>query len=703
MGAPNIAFTVAAFCSLAVRLSALVCVQAYVRAGASDNEVNQKVVDRLRQPTDGSWREVVKAVLPRLDADPHASRVARWHAAPATIPRGGDGWEFCSLVASPRVRSWFEPPAAGKKKGGQTSIPKAGAAAGGKDDVDGALGDLVTFRNKLLHGTAPTAEELDIALLRVEAVARGALEALGDSSLLVREGERGWRVMGCVPQPMEPPPSGLDDRVPTLVFTDGTPPLPLAPLVRFRPGDGARVEVDELFFVNAAALERLHYVGFRAGAQADGKELGTYEAFKAFWQRIPVAPSPKDPALAYHELAAFHGQYFVGRDDVLAELESSLAGPGDPGRYVELRALAGMGKTAVLARLYARQRAGGESESGLGAPLAGAWAFHFCAQTEGREYALVALRSVVAQLCDAALLKRESWLSNDLKELREERLPGLLAEVTRRAGRCVVVLDALDESTGSDDDALAGCLPEFVPEGVSFVVSWRVDAERKASRIDRQLARVPSAVRRPLATANPLAGLKRAHVRTFVDKVRAETASDGDDDAARPLAVPEATVEAVWLSATRGAPGADPFFLRFVAEGVRDERIDLGRAETVPASLDDAFEGQWLALPADKGFLAQRVLLLLGILREYGDDELVAELVAGDPQYRAEPDAAIPLRPEDVAIVRQRLGKLLVYDGERYGLFHDRFRRFLVGEQKDPIAEAIGEACGMRAEIGCRS
>ena len=35
--------------------------------------------------------------------------------------------------------------------------------------------------------------------------------------------------------------------------------------------------------------------------------------------------------------------------------------------------------------------------------------------------------------------------------------------------------------------------------------------------------------------------------------------------------------------------------------------------------------------------------------------------------------------------------KLRVYDGERYGLFHDRFRRFLVGEQKDPIAEALGE------------
>ena len=45
--------------------------------------------------------------------------------------------------------------------------------------------------------------------------------------------------------------------------------------------------------------------------------------------------------------------------------------------------------------------------------------------------------------------------------------------------------------------------------------------------------------------------------------------------------------------------------------------------------------------------------------------------------------------PDDIAAVRIKAGKLLIYDGDRYGLFHDRFRVFLVGEQKDPVAEAI--------------
>ena len=34
---------------------------------------------------------------------------------------------------------------------------------------------------------------------------------------------------------------------------------------------------------------------------------------------------------------------------------------------------------------------------------------------------------------------------------------------------------------------------------------------------------------------------------------------------------------------------------------------------------------------------------------------------------------------DDIAQLRSQAGKLLVYDGERYNLFHDRFRTFLVG------------------------
>jgi hypothetical protein len=673
--APNLPFTIVAFNGLCLRLATLVAVQAYVKAGAGDNAVNQALVDQLRQPTDGTWRELLGKLVPTIAGDVHGARVERWVKAPASVPPAGQGWETPGFAISDQVADVFRSPS-GK---GRPALPKAGSASGTKDNVDGAMGDIVTFRNKLVHGTAPTDEAIDLALLRIEAIARACHAAFRGASLEVREGDRGWRVMGHVPIPLETVSDALENGIPMLCFDDGTPPLSLAPLLRFRPGDNPEVDIDELFFVNAAALEKLHYVGFRAGAQADGRALGTYEAFKAFWQRIPVTPTPRDPVLVYDELAAYHGSLFVGRGEVLEELEGGLANAGEPGRYLELRALAGMGKTALLASLYARQRnQAQETANEAERPLPGAWAFHFCAQTEGREYALVALRSVAAQLCVQANLKREHWLSNDLKELREQRLPELLYQASKVKGRCVVVLDALDESTGSDDDALAACLPDFLPEGVTFVISWRVDPTNKASRVDRQLAHIPAARKVALTTANPLAGLARVHVDAFLDKV-----------AGHP--VPVATLDAVWDAATRSSRGADPFFLRFVAEAVREGRVDLERAETVPASLDDAFEGQWLSLPVDHGFLSQRMLLLLGILREYGDDALLAELIGLDPQYQSASAGEVP-RAEDIARMRQHLGKLLVYDGERYGLFHDRFRRFLVGPQKDPIAEALGEA-----------
>ena len=104
----------------------------------------------------------------------------------------------------------------------------------------------------------------------------------------------------------------------------------------------------------------------------------------------------------------------------------------------------------------------------------------------------------------------------------------------------------------------------------------------------------------------------------------------------------------------------------------------------MPEGLDDAFEQMWMGLPTDRDFLCHRVLLTLGIMREYGEDELFSEL------FNRERSEADRLTPTDIAAVRVKAGKLLVYDGDRYGLFHDRFRVFLVGEQKDPIAEALG-------------
>jgi hypothetical protein len=65
----------------------------------------------------------------------------------------------------------------------------------------------------------------------------------------------------------------------------------------------------------------------------------------------------------------------------------------------------------------------------------------------------------------------------------------------------------------------------------------------------------------------------------------------------------------------------------------------------------------------------------LAIIREYANDDLMLELLNRQlpKDERMEEDDLIKLRTS--------AGKLLVFDGDRYGLFHDRFRRFLVGER----------------------
>jgi len=91
-------------------------------------------------------------------------------------------------------------------------------------------------------------------------------------------------------------------------------------------------------------------------------------------------------------------------------------------------------------------------------------------------------------------------------------------------------------------------------------------------------------------------------------------------------------------------------------------------------------------LPADRDFLLHRLLCTLAVMFDYADDELFAELFSRDLLEGTE-----PLRPDDIAQLRSLAGKLLVYDGDRYQLFHDRFRFFLVGNNPDPILSALGE------------
>ena len=657
---PQLPFQVCAVMDVLVRLSALIAIRCYVDGGGSDAGLNRLVVDRLRAPTDGGWLEVTQRLCKALD--------------------GREPTELARLLSEALAsKPTLAPEIADRARDAQGRRVTRTAQS---------LQALIGYRNALVHGELSGTDPHDRAMVLLELAVRGFAE-LSRYRLVVRHEGRTWALTGAVPRPTDSEVD-LPEGEPMLVHVDGAHlPLSLSPLLRFRPSatDQVDVDTDELFFLNAGSLERLSYIGYRTAGQVDGRALGSYESFKALLSRIPTPLLPEDPRIDFSELAAFHTRLFVGRSDVLEEISHTLAQTDRP--HVVISALAGMGKSAlmgVLLQAVLRRKIDGLLPSPAEAVLRpqDRWVFHFCMPTDGRNSPTVALRSLIAQICDAFDWPRKPWLSQDLDRLKDELFPGILAQVSdslKADGRLVVAIDALDEGIGADRESVPSCSPAAAFGGVVFLLSYRVDEQGTNSRVAQQLGHLPAGSIRVIERADPLAGLTRPDVDLFLAKVAEMTggpAPSGD--------VHDATWAAASADSASEPPSADPFYLRFLAEGVHKGTVRLDRDETVPESLDDAFEEMWMGLPADRDFLCHRVLTTLAIMREYGHDELFSALFNRDL-----PDDQ-RLAPDDVAAVRIKAGKLLVYDGDRYGLFHDRFRRFLVGEQKDPIAEALGTA-----------
>jgi hypothetical protein len=616
---PRFGYDLCATAGLLIRMTAAIAIQSYVHiAGASDAAMNRSIIQSLQTPSDGAWRDLAVLVLNQLAARDDAPLARRCHAA------------FAARIHVPNVAN-----------------------------VGTAFQDLVRYRNRLVHGEAVTDDDTTRAFHLLVAAA-DAFRFLADYELLVRRENRTYRLSGVLPVPADEPPDELPEDEPCLVRRDrAEPALSLSPLLVFREGrPHGTLDFDELFFLNAGAAERLNYIAYRYARGVDGRELGAYNAFRRFLSSVPAPHLPPDPRIDFTSLIEEHEQLFVGREAVLAAIEAFVA--QRPAAYGLVTARGGLGKTALFTRLHARHAARASEVE----PAGHRWVFHFCMAQSDRDNPVVALRSLIAQVCDAFGMPRGPYLSQDLEALRTN-LDALLKETVTRVAegeRLVIAVDALDEGiTDSPRDALPAALPARVPEHVVVLVSYRVDEHSRNTRVERMLGHVPATERRGVPGADPLGGLSRVEVRAFLERIADRV-------------VTEAVLDAVWRSAAGDAEDADPFFLRFVAEGVDSGRIDLARPETVPATLDEAFDELWMRLPADHDFLVHRILGMLAIMRDYADDEMFAALLGGA-------EGAEPLSALDVAALRAEAGKLLVYDGDRYGLVHDRFRQFLVGEQ----------------------
>jgi hypothetical protein len=651
-------FLTCAVLSLIVRILAIIATQAYIQVtGARDQEVNLGIVKILRNPTDNQWlmlsNKLLTAALKSTSDDnknlqAFIGQIVEILKQPALLTaEEKDQYHIFNLSNS------------GKQKEIKT--------------ITDTIKFLLRFRNDLIHAHPLTDDHITGAGIAMLTTLQ-ALLPVTQYHLATKINEEYWQLSGRHPKRTQTFTGDIIEKTLVLCDNDG-PILPLSPLMTLAQNIQNIDEKQDVFFINAGSLNRLNYIGFVNSEQHDGHNLGTYEQFKKYMAQLPTpSVSLTQIRINFDDYAEEKSRYFVGRTDLLKEIETAVQ--QDDGRYLILKALAGMGKSAIIAQLYNRHNEPYNPNASQKDKVTGdLWVFHFCMHTKGRDSALVTYRSLIAQVQQGlGIYKAKNKLPTDIKELKElfqNQVNSCADKLQQRGGnKLVIVIDALDESLFVDEDNILSCIPTLIHPHVVFLLSYRVNNANENQKVEQQLETLPNEKKTVLKAANPLNGLNKEDVSEFVQLANKGTVKDD-------------VFEEVWKAASQDGNGfADPFFLRFVIDGVEKKQFSLARKETIPKSLDAAFEKMWISLPPDKDFLAHRLLLNLGIMRDFGDDELFAELFS-----RQNPEQTFSV--EDIAAQRIKTGKLLIYDGDRYSLFHDRFRHFLVGEQKDPIDEAM--------------
>ena len=651
--APQFPYLMTSITSMLVRYLAIISIQGYLDISKGNNEnINVSIVRTMRNPTDNQWFALCKKIV----AENWLKSFKEESPAKDLLMLLRDILKKPTGFSQPEIESLSHQPKKLKK-------------------IDQLFKHLLDFRNDLVHAEPLTEQDyLDNALILLRTLQ--SLVPLSQYKMCCDIAGVKYQLTGRYPQELASTSLSLPSKDLVLCLNKSEI-VNLSPLLSIAQDIETFHDSEDIFFINTGSLQHLSYVGFIKGEHKDGSSLGSYDQFKKYISSIPVPIGTNDnPRIDFSNFVEDKCKYFVGRDNVLTEIKANIAQNG--GHYIILKALAGMGKSSLMAHLYKSYHQPYEPNQ---IPEGDVWLYHFCMRTEGRDTPLMAYRSLVTQLQQAlGKYSRKRKPSMDIKELSETFQTLLNSEDTRQllekrnGSRIIVLLDALDEAQLGYDDNIISCIPNHIAEHVVFLMSYRVNANNENSKIEGLLLPLPSEKMVTLDTANPLSGLTKEDVQEFLLLANKNTP------------VPDAVKEIVWKGSSQDLVDfADPFFLRFVIDGVQKNRYSLERAETIPSSLQDAFEQMWLALSPEKDFLAHRLLVTLGIMRDLGDDELFVELF-----NRQMPEQNLTI--EDIVQIRRTIGKLLAYDGERYGLFHDRFRYFLVGEQPDPIEEALNAA-----------
>lgn len=299
---------------------------------------------------------------------------------------------------------------------------------------------------------------------------------------------------------------------------------------------------------------------------------------------LPVVPDARTHALLRDglKLLLLSKDYriFRGRQDATQRIEAFLAGPGG---LLAVTAPAGLGKTALLAHLV-------RSDPHR-------YAYHFFSVQNGAWLGeKFFLRSMLQQLAPAST--REELHQMELEEL-QGAFANALTNPPDGAGR-VILIDGLDEV---QDWNLDHYLKVQIPEDVHVIVSIRDTGQDWRTQYG-------------LSDAGclPLEGLDEEAVAGIFTATGTHAAWLID----QPHALGTVMAKAAYTPATtdlpkvRTARGADPIYVRFLAEDTETRQYTLEQLQNEPAALSGYLNNWWEALiDLDMGKPAQKLIEFL--------------------------------------------------------------------------------------------
>jgi hypothetical protein len=317
---PNLPFDVCRALGLLLRMNAAIAVAALAASSRELPELNSEVITTLRTPADGSWFNLTQRLVKGLQVE-----------SPL----------FASLGEALNWRIEVPPPTLpgknGSEEGDEDKTTKKGQQAQ-KKLVGQLITQLIKYRNTIIHGDRMN----DQAHAEAVAKLRAVLEAHAfykDYVLLVRDEDRWLDCGGPAARWLEgdhQPAWWTDDvreafsdlppLAPTFVdLEDPSERLMVSGLLHYA-SERKGVRFDDLFFLNRGSADAAEYIAYRFEGHADGEALGSYERFRELISKLPAPPIPKEKRLEFDGLAEFHAQRFVGRRDVLEEIDNTLSG-----------------------------------------------------------------------------------------------------------------------------------------------------------------------------------------------------------------------------------------------------------------------------------------------------------------------------------------------------------------------------------------